>query len=167
MRLIDVHNHYYPDEFIQAVKANGRPIGRTELIKRMDTHIRTLMERYKGKIRIWDVVNEAISDGGDEVLRNSLWLQIIGPDFIAKAFEYAHEADPDAILRYNDYGLENPAKRQKLIKLIKSLQEQLASSQMLLAENNRTVKASTETIAENTLGAEGVAGLFNGGDVSV
>jgi endo-1,4-beta-xylanase len=57
-------------------------------------------------------------------LRNSLWLQIIGPDFIAKAFEYAHEADPDAILRYNDYSLENPAKRRKLVTLIKSLQEQ-------------------------------------------
>jgi endo-1,4-beta-xylanase len=51
-------------------------------------------------------------------------LEIIGPDFIAKAFQYAHEADPDAILRYNDYGLENPGKRQKLIALIKSLQEQ-------------------------------------------
>ena len=56
-------------------------------------------------------MNEALADGGTNTLRNSLWLQIIGPDFIAKAFEYAHEADPDAILRYNDYGLENPAKR--------------------------------------------------------
>ena len=64
-------------------------------------------------------------DRGTNVLRNSLWLEIIGPDFIAKAFEYAHEADPDAILRYNDYALENPAKRSKLITLIKSLQEQV------------------------------------------
>jgi endo-1,4-beta-xylanase len=80
--------------------------------------------RYKGKIHAWDVVNEAISDEGDEVLRDSLWRQIIGDDFIAKAFEYAHEADPDALLRYNDYSLENPEKRAKLIKLIKSLQEQ-------------------------------------------
>src|SRR5205085_8838735 len=66
----------------------------------------------------------AISDSGTNILRTSLWQQIIGPDFIAKAFEYAHEADPDAILRYNDYSLENPAKRQKLITLIKSLQAQ-------------------------------------------
>jgi endo-1,4-beta-xylanase len=80
--------------------------------------------RYKGKIHAWDVVNEAIADGGQDVLRDSLWLQIIGDDFIAKAFEYAHEADPDAILRYNDYGLENPAKRAKLIKLITQLKEQ-------------------------------------------
>jgi endo-1,4-beta-xylanase len=81
--------------------------------------------RYKGKVKSWDVVNEALADGGPEnVLRDSLWLQIIGPDFIAKAFQYAHEADPDAILRYNDYGLENPVKIQKLVTLIKSLQEQ-------------------------------------------
>jgi endo-1,4-beta-xylanase len=88
----------------------------------MREHIHTVVGRYKGRIKSWDVVNEALADGGTNVLRNSLWLEIIGPDFIAKAFEYAHEADPDAILRYNDYGLENPGKRRKLIELIKSLQ---------------------------------------------
>ncbi len=103
---------------------DGPRASRQELLERMRDHIHTVVGRYKGKIKSWDVVNEAIADGGTNVLRNSLWLQIIGPDFIAKAFEYAHEADPDAILRYNDYGLENPAKRRKLITLIKSLQEQ-------------------------------------------
>jgi endo-1,4-beta-xylanase len=95
-----------------------------ELLERMREHIHTVVGRYRGKVKIWDVVNEALSDGGTNVLRNSLWLQIIGPDYIAKAFQYAHEADPDAVLRYNDYGLENPAKRRKLITLIKSLREQ-------------------------------------------
>jgi endo-1,4-beta-xylanase len=90
----------------------------------MHDHIFTVVGRYKGKIKVWDVVNEALSDGGTNILRTSPWEQIIGPDFIAKAFEYAHEADPDAILRYNDYSLENPAKRKKLITLIKSLQAQ-------------------------------------------
>jgi endo-1,4-beta-xylanase len=103
---------------------SGPRASREELLQRMRDHIHTVVGRYKGKIKVWDVVNEAISDTGTNVLRNSLWLQIIGPDFIAKAFEYAHEADPDAILRYNDYSLENPGKRQKLITLIKSLQEQ-------------------------------------------
>ena len=103
---------------------NGPRASREELLQRMRDHIFTVVGRYKGKIKVWDVVNEAIADGGTNILRNSLWLQIIGPDFIAKAFEYAHEADPDAILRYNDYGLENPAKRHKLITLIKSLQAQ-------------------------------------------
>jgi endo-1,4-beta-xylanase len=90
----------------------------------MHDHIFTVVGRYKGKIKVWDVVNEALADGGTNLLRSSPWSQIIGPDFIAKAFEYAHEADPDAILRYNDYSLENPEKRKKLITLIKSLQEQ-------------------------------------------
>lgn len=103
---------------------NGPHATRDELLQRMREHIHTVVGRYKGKIRVWDVVNEAISDGGPNVLRMSPWQQIIGPDFIAKAFEYAHEADPGAILRYNDYGLENPAKRQKLITLIKELQAQ-------------------------------------------
>jgi endo-1,4-beta-xylanase len=103
---------------------NGPRASREELLQRMHDHITTVVGRYKGKIKVWDVVNEAVADGGTNVLRNSLWLQIIGPDFIAKAFEYAHEADPDAILRYNDYSLENPAKRRKLITLIKSLQAQ-------------------------------------------
>ncbi len=103
----------------------GPRASREELLERMRDHIHTVVGRYKGKVKSWDVVNEALADGGPEnVLRNSLWLQIIGPDFIAKAFQYAHEADPDAILRYNDYGLENPVKIQKLITLIKSLQEQ-------------------------------------------
>jgi endo-1,4-beta-xylanase len=103
---------------------SGPRASREELLQRMRDHIHTVVGRYKGKIKAWDVVNEAIADGGTNILRTSLWLEIIGPDFIAKAFEYAHEADPDAILRYNDYGLENPAKRRKLITLIKSLQEQ-------------------------------------------
>ena len=102
----------------------GPRASREELLARMREHIHTVVGRYKGQVKIWDVVNEALADGGTNVLRNSLWLQIIGPDYIAKAFQYAHEADPDAILRYNDYGLENPAKRRKLLTLIKSLQEQ-------------------------------------------
>jgi endo-1,4-beta-xylanase len=101
---------------------NGPRASREELLQRMHDHISTVVGRYKGKIKTWDVVNEALADGGTNILRNSPWLQIIGPDFIAKAFEYAHEADPDAVLRYNDYSLENPTKRHKLITLIKSLQ---------------------------------------------
>lgn len=103
---------------------NGPHATREQLLQRMRDHIFTVVGRYKGKIKVWDVVNEAIADGGTNILRTSPWEQIIGPDFIAKAFEYAHEADPHAILRYNDYGLENPVKRHKLITLIKSLQAQ-------------------------------------------
>jgi endo-1,4-beta-xylanase len=103
----------------------GPRASRDELLARMRDHIHTVVGRYKGKVKTWDVVNEALADGdASQVLRDSLWLQIIGPDYIAKAFQFAHEADPDAVLRYNDYGLENPVKRQKLRTLIRSLQEQ-------------------------------------------
>ncbi len=104
---------------------NGPRASRDELLQRMRDHIDTVVGRYKGKVKVWDVVNEALADGGPEnVMRSSLWSEIIGPDFIAKAFQYAHEADPDAILRYNDYGLENPVKIRKLVTLVRSLQEQ-------------------------------------------
>jgi endo-1,4-beta-xylanase len=112
----------------------------------MRNHIHAVVGRYKGKIKVWDVVNEAISDHGTNILRNSLWLEIIGPDFITKAFQYAHEADPDAILRYNDYGLENPAKRRKFITLIKSLQEQKVPVHAIGSQAHVNVSTSFETM---------------------
>lgn len=98
----------------------GNLVSRDELIKRMQSHIKTVVGRYKGKIQGWDVVNEALNEDG--TLRQSLWLKIIGEDYIAKAFQFAHEADPNAELYYNDYSLENEPKRSGAIKLIKSLQ---------------------------------------------
>jgi endo-1,4-beta-xylanase len=112
----------------------------------MRDHIHTVVGRYKGKIKVWDVVNEAIAEGGTNVLRKSLWLEIIGPDFIAKAFRYAHEADPDAILRYNDYGLENPTKRGKLISVIKSLQEEHVPVMAIGSQAHLNVSISFETM---------------------
>jgi GH35 family endo-1,4-beta-xylanase len=101
------------------------------ITKRLQTHIATLVGRYKGKIRGWDVVNEAINDGGGrgggaggeptENLRNSQWLQTLGPDFFAIAFKAAHEADPEAKLYYNDYNIENGAKHQSSMVLLKRL----------------------------------------------
>jgi endo-1,4-beta-xylanase len=127
----------------------GPRASREELLERMREHIHTVVGRYKGKIKAWDVVNEAIADNGEEVLRNSLWLQIIGPDYIAKAFEYAHEADPEAILRYNDYGLENPAKRQKLLKLVKSLQEQKVPIHAIGSQAHVNVSTTFETMDQS------------------
>jgi endo-1,4-beta-xylanase len=81
------------------------------------------VSRYKGSIYAWDVVNEVISDRPDEYLRNSAWYRICGEDFIEAAFRYAHEADPDALLFYNDYNEISPVKRAKIIRLVKSLQQ--------------------------------------------
>lgn len=100
----------------------GNLVNRETLLKRMCEHIRAVVGRYKGRIQSWDVVNEALNEDGS--LRQSLWRQIIGDDYIAKAFEYAHEADPRAQLAYNDYSLENQEKRNGALELVKRLREQ-------------------------------------------
>lgn len=102
--------------------AEGKDLDRDALLARMRDHIHTVVGRYKGRIKGWDVVNEALNEDG--TLRLSPWMKIIGEDYIAKAFEYAHEADPAAELYYNDYSLENPAKRNGCIALVKKLQAQ-------------------------------------------
>ncbi|HKH93008.1 MAG TPA: endo-1,4-beta-xylanase [Gemmatimonadaceae bacterium] len=101
--------------------AQGQSLTRDELLARMKDHISTVVGRYKGRIKGWDVVNEALDEDG--TLRESPWLRIIGPDYIAKAFEFAHEADPAAELYYNDYNLDYPAKRDGAVRLVRSLQE--------------------------------------------
>jgi len=100
----------------------GAPLTREALLERMHDHIRTVVGRYKGRIGGWDVVNEALNDDG--TLRKSQWLNIIGDDYIAKAFQFAHEADPAAELYYNDYSLENEPKRNGAVELIKKLKAQ-------------------------------------------
>ena len=75
-----------------------------ELTEILHDHIATVVGRYRGRVAAWDVVNEAITDSG--TLRNTLWLRVIGPEYIEMAFRWAHEADPDALLFYNDYGAE-------------------------------------------------------------
>jgi endo-1,4-beta-xylanase len=100
--------------------ADGKPADRDTLLARMRDHIHTVVGRYKGKIHGWDVVNEAIEEDGS--LRKTPWRDGIGDDYVAKAFEFAREADPSAELYYNDFNLEKPAKRAGIIKLVKELQ---------------------------------------------
>lgn len=99
----------------------GKLVSRSVLLKRMKYHIDKVVGRYKGKINGWDVVNEALAENGK--LRKTKWLKIIGPDYIEKAFEYAHQADPHAQLYYNDFNLWKPAKREGVIRLVKQLQK--------------------------------------------
>ena len=98
----------------------GAPLTRDALLERMKEHITTVVTRYKGKIGGWDVVNEALNEDG--TLRKSPWLNIIGEDYLVKAFQYAHEADPNCELYYNDYSIENEAKRKGAVDLIRKLQ---------------------------------------------
>lgn len=100
---------------------NGDTVSREVLLERLQRHIQTVMHRYKGLMYAWDVVNEAIEDHEEEQMRDTKWLQIIGDDYIHQAFTLAHEADPDALLFYNDYNETDPVKRQKIYNLVKSL----------------------------------------------
>jgi endo-1,4-beta-xylanase len=102
--------------------AAGKPLSRDALLARMHDHIATVVGHYKGRVAGWDVVNEALNEDG--TLRRSPWLTIIGDDYIAKAFQFAREADPGAELYYNDYNLENAAKRDGAVRLVKSLKAQ-------------------------------------------
>ena len=99
--------------------AEGKPLTREALLDRMHDHIQTVVGRYKGRIGGWDVVNEALNDDG--TMRQSPWYRIIGDDFLVKAFQFAHEADPQAELYYNDYSLENEPKRKGAVELIRKL----------------------------------------------
>lgn len=98
-----------------------KEVSREELLKRLKEHITAVVSRYKGSIYAWDVVNEAISDKPGEYLRNSTWFRICGEEYIEAAFRYAHEADPDALLFYNDYNEISATKRAKIIRLVNSL----------------------------------------------
>ena len=100
--------------------ADGSAVNRDALLKRMKDHIFAVAGRYKGRINGWDVVNEAVD--GDGQLRKTKWLEIIGEDYVAKAFEYAHEADPDAELYYNDYDMWKKDHWEGVIRLVKDLQ---------------------------------------------
>lgn len=99
--------------------ADGLAVSRDNLIRRMRRHIHTVVGHFRGRVRGWDVVNEAIGDDGQ--LRPTPYLQIIGPEYISLAFRFAHEADPEAELYYNDYSMANPRKRAAVCRLVRSL----------------------------------------------
>ncbi len=100
----------------------GKEISRNVLLKRMQEHICTILDRYRNSIYCWDVVNEVFSDGG-QVLRNTKWKEIIGEDYIEKAFFYAHDASPKAQLFLNEYNCEIKEKQERVIEYIKYLKK--------------------------------------------
>lgn len=110
---------------------NGKPVKKEVFYARLRDHIHTVVNRYKDIVYAWDVVNEAMSDGGGRGFggkepnpyRQSQLYNFCGDEFIAKAFEYAHEADPNAILFYNDYNAATPAKRDRIYNMVKKMQD--------------------------------------------
>ncbi|RZK38710.1 MAG: endo-1,4-beta-xylanase [Pedobacter sp.] len=136
----NTYNFKDADEIVALAQANGKRVhghtlnwyksvpdwvlnfqGNTEAWENLlKTHIQTVVGHFKGKVASWDVVNEALEDNGN--YRNSIWVQKLGTDYIARAFQYAHEADPSALLFYNDYGHEYSAtKRTAIVNLVNDL----------------------------------------------
>lgn len=127
---------------------------RDEAIEVLREHIFTVVERYKGRIAYWDVVNEAF-DGAR--LRDTAWLRMIGEDYIELAFQFAHEADPDAILLYNDYSNEDINRKSNAIYAMAEdfVEREIPihgigmQSHFTLGQiNNRSIAMNIERIAE-------------------
>lgn len=137
--------------------AKGGPADRATLIARLSNHIHTVVGRYKGRISGWDVVNEALNENG--TLRDSPWKTILGEDYLVKAFEFAHAADPAAELYYNDYSLENPAKRNGAIALVKKLQASGVKVTGIGTQTHAKMDWPTPQLVEDTLVAFGQLGV--------
>ena len=115
------------------VDDKGNEVSKEVFYERLRTHIHTVVNRYKDIVYCWDVVNEAMADGDGrpnrwtrEVpspYRQSRHFKLCGDEFIAKAFEFAHEADPNALLFYNDYNAADPAKRDRIYDMVKKMKD--------------------------------------------
>lgn len=99
----------------------GNQATKEVVLARQKEHITQVVSRYKGKVYAWDVLNEAIQDGNDtsKIFRETNWYKICGEEFISKIYQWAHEADPNCVLFYNDYNTENPVKRDKIYNMLK------------------------------------------------
>ena len=115
------------------VDENGNDVPKEVFYERLRTHIHTVVNRYKDIVYAWDVVNEAMADGDGRrtpwmreepsPYRQSRHFKLCGDEFIAKAFEFAREADPDALLFYNDYNAADPAKRDRIYNMVKKMKD--------------------------------------------
>jgi endo-1,4-beta-xylanase len=131
--------------------AAGDTVSKEVLLQRLKDHITTVVKRYKGTIYAWDVVNEVISDRSDEYFRPSTFYRICGEEFVAKAFQWAHEADPDALLFYNDYNEINPVKREKIYKLVKDLKDAGVPIHGVGLQGHWAISEPTETQLDSTI----------------
>ncbi|HEY2157103.1 MAG TPA: endo-1,4-beta-xylanase, partial [Isosphaeraceae bacterium] len=105
------------------IRENGEPVPRETLLRRIEAHIEAVVGRYADVATMWDVVNEAVADAGDGLLRDSVYSRTTGIDFLVTAFKAARAKDPDALLIYNDYNDHKPEKRKKVIELLTQLKQ--------------------------------------------
>jgi len=137
----------------------GKQVTKEVLLQRLKDHITTVVKRYKGIVYAWDVVNEVISDNPNEYFRNSLFYQICGEDFVTRAFQYAHDADPEALLFYNDYNEINAIKREKIFKLVKSLKDAGVPVHGVGLQGHWAINEPSEQQLDSTIGRFAGLGL--------
>jgi len=105
-------------------KMTATPENKELLLKRLETHIREVVGRYKDDVNVWDVVNEVVDANRPDCLRRSAWYEITGVDYIVTAFNVAREVDPDAVLLFNDFNTYQAKKRECIYTLVSDLQAQ-------------------------------------------
>lgn len=123
----------------------------------LENHITTLVKRYKGKIDAWDVVNEALNEDGS--LRESIFLDVLGEEYIAKAFMLAQDADPNVKLLYNDYNLYKPEKREGVLRIVKALKEKGIKIDGVGMQGHWSLTGPSLEDIENSIVAFGNAGV--------
>ena len=159
--------HYQtPDWFFK--NADGSKADRETLIARMRTHIHAVVGRYKGRVHGWDVVNEAFDDAG--ALHPSPWRDGIGEDFIEPAFRFAHEADPDAELYYNDFNMFNPNKVAGVLRMVREFRAKGVRIDGVGLQSHNGLGGPAVADYERSIqriGAEGVKAMVTELDVSV
>lgn len=135
----------------------GRPASKEMLLERMRDHIMTVMGRYKGKMKGWDVVNEALVDDGS--YKDSPWYRIIGEEYLVKAYQFAHEADPAAELYYNDFSVENVPKREGVVRLVSMLKKQGAVVNGIGMQGHYIMDWPSAGMLDSTIRAFGALGV--------
>ncbi len=145
-----VWHNQTPDWIFKDTKT-GKQVTKEVLFQRIKEHITQVVSHFKGSVYAWDVVNEVISDDPKEFYRNSKYLEICGEEFIFKAFQWAHETDPNAVLFYNDYNEIDPRKRAKIITLIKKLKAAGVPINAVGLQSHWAVDQPTKEQLENTL----------------
>ena len=150
------------------VDENGQNVSPNVLKERMRQHIYAVVGRYKGRVKGWDVVNEAFEDNG--TYRKSKFYQILGKDFIKYAFQFAHEADPNAELYYNDYNVEIPSKCDAIVELVKDLRSAGCRIDAVGSQSHMHMDTPTLDAIETSLKkikAIGVKALITEWDISI
>ena len=166
---IKVRGHcliWHRDELPWMFTSGGAPVTREQLVARMRTYIHDVVGHFKGRVWAWDVVNEALvayepGVNDESGWRKSRWYDVLGQDYVALAFQFAHEADPDALLFYNDYETQTPAKRALILGLVRSLQKKGIAIHGIGHQAHYSVDQPPAAELEATIQEVAAAGLRN------